>query len=110
MLPIDENLSYKLAARCQDIFPGICCVSKIPELGEGTPDNTVWAYAKTNNMAILTKDKDFIDYWQQFGPPPKVIRLDTGNCRLSILETIIRNNHIKILQFLNNSNNGLLVI
>lgn len=110
MLLIDENLSYKLVERLQTDFPSICCVAKVTALGEGTADEVVWHYAKTNNLAILTKDRDFVEFWQRFGPPPKVILLDIGNCRLSVMETMVRNNKNTIMQFLNSSNNGLQII
>ena len=110
MFLIDENLSWKLVERNSDNFPGVQCVSKTPELGEGTPDEKVWAYAKTCNLAILTKDKDFIDYWKKFGPPPQVRYLNIGNCRLNALEMAIQDNRINIHQCLNSPNDGLLTI
>ncbi|MCJ8270949.1 MAG: DUF5615 family PIN-like protein [Psychrosphaera sp.] len=110
MLLIDENLSYKLVERLQTDFPGICCVAKTPELGEGTADEIVWHYAKTNNLAILTKDRDFVEFWQRFGPPPKVVHLEIGNCRLLVTESLLRNNQATIMQFLLSSQSGLQII
>ncbi|WLQ14385.1 DUF5615 family PIN-like protein [Hahella aquimaris] len=110
MLLIDENLSYKLAARLAGDFPGTIAVAKAPSLGEGTQDPVVWEYAKTNNLVLVTKDKDFVDYWKRFGPPPKVIRLEIGNSRLSNVEQMIINNKNKILHFISSSNDGLLML
>lgn len=110
MLLIDENLSYRLEERLQPDFPGTCSVSRIDDLGEGTADEKVWAYAKNHHLAILTKDKDFVAYWRQFGPPPKVIRLDIGNCRLAALEQHVRYHHAQIIRFLQTPNTGLLII
>lgn len=109
MLLLDENLSYKLVARLIHEFPGIQAVAKVHSLGEGTVDEKVWDYAKTNNLMLVTKDKDFVDYWKRFGPPPKVIKLEIGNCRLSAIESLLKNNRDNITKFLSNSD-GLLVL
>ena len=73
-------------------FPNIQAVAKVQSLGEGTIDEKVWVYAKTNNLMLVTKDKDFVDYWERFGPPPKVIKLKIGNCRISAIESLLKNN------------------
>ncbi|MGI9282254.1 MAG: DUF5615 family PIN-like protein [Endozoicomonas sp.] len=110
MFLIDENLSYKLAARLEDDFMGIEAVSKVTSLGEGSSDEQVWKYAKNHQLAILTRDKDFVDYWSRLGPPPKVIHLIITNSRLSAIESLIKQNRILIHQFLSENNNGLLRI
>jgi predicted nuclease of predicted toxin-antitoxin system len=69
VLLIDENLSYKLAAMLQSDFPGACAVGRV--LGDGTPDKEVWAYAQTNGLAVLTKDKDFVEYWKRMVRRPR---------------------------------------
>lgn len=53
MLLIDENLSYKLAARINGQFPGVVAVSRVEALGEGAPDQNVWDYAKHHNLVCL---------------------------------------------------------
>ena len=58
MLLIDENLSYRLMAKLTSNFPGTVAVAKENSLGEDVSDRKVWEYAKSNNLAILTKDKD----------------------------------------------------
>ena len=90
-------------------FPNIQAVAKVQSLGEGTIDEKVWVYAKTNNLMLVTKDKDFVDYWERFGPPPKVIKLKIGNCRISAIESLLKNNKDKITKFLADSD-GLLVL
>ena len=110
MLLIDENLSYKLAARIRDTFTGTVAVSKIDALGEGAPDQAVWDYAKHHHLAILTKDRDFVEYWSRLGPPPKVIHIKIGNSRLAAIEGFINNNRSAINQFLTQKNSGLLTL
>ena len=72
MLLLDENLSYKLVSRLMHEFSDVQAVVKVKYLGEGTSDERVWGYAKVNNLILITKDKDFVDYWKRFGPPPKI--------------------------------------
>jgi len=111
VLLIDENLSYRLVARLTADFPGTTSVVKQVTLGEGVSDGSVWKYAKINDLAILTKDKDFVDYWKHDGPPPKVIRLKIGNSRLNNIEFLIKNNKTKIFEFIDsNSSQELLLL
>ena len=107
MMLIDENLSYKLAARIRNTFKGTVAVSKIEALGEGAPDQNVWDYAKRHRLAILTKDQDFVEYWARLGPPPKVIHIKMGNSRLAKIESLINDNRVVINQFLTQENSGL---
>ena len=48
-------------------------------------------------------------YWKQFGPPPKVIKLNIGNCRIDAIELLLISNKDQIIQFVA-GNNGLLVL
>jgi predicted nuclease of predicted toxin-antitoxin system len=38
-------------------------------------DRTIWEFAKTNGLAIVSQDSDFADMAALYGPPPKVIWL-----------------------------------
>ena len=109
MLLLDENLSYKLVNKLVGDFPKTQAVVSVLSLGEGTEDQRVWDYAKTNSLALVTKDKDFVDYWKRFGPPPKVIKIEIGNCRISAIELLLKNNKEQIANFLANAE-GLLVL
>ncbi len=109
MLLLDENLSYKLVSRLIHEFPGTQAVAKSNNLGEGTGDERVWKYAKINSLVLVTKDKDFVDYWKRFGPPPKVIKLNIGNCRINAIELLLKSNKEEIIQFVA-GNKGLLVL
>ncbi|WKD50607.1 DUF5615 family PIN-like protein [Microbulbifer spongiae] len=111
MLFIDESLSYRLAARLATEFAGTLAVPKVAVLGEGSRDSRVWEYAQEHNLALLTKDKDFVDYWRRFGPPPKVIRLDIGNnMQVRSIETLMKTNKRRVLEFLAEPKAGLLVL
>lgn len=84
MLLLDENLSPRLAARLDNDYPGI---KHIVHVGLGGEDDYhIWEYAKGNGVAIVPKDKDYIDFSHQHGHPPKIV------------------------VFLNGTQNGLLVL
>ncbi len=106
MLLLDENLSPKLTAKLDGDFPGIKHVLHVGLDNEN--DSRIWKYAKSKGYAIVTKDKDYLVFIGQYGPPPKVIFLTIGNCRSAMLEIHIKTNRGKICAFLDDRDNGLL--
>ena len=77
MFLIDNNISPKLANRLSAYFQNM---AHVVDFGlDAVDDHLVWAFAKTNNFTILTKDTDFIGILNLRGFPPKVIRLNCGN-------------------------------
>ena len=44
-------------------------------------DRAIWAYAKTREWVIVTKDEDFQDLSIRLGSPPQVLWVRLGNCR-----------------------------
>lgn len=109
MLLLDENISYKLAVRISDEFPSTKATSQVGALGEGANDKSVWDYAKANKLVLVTKDKDFVEYWQRFGPPPKVVKLEIGNCRINAIELLLKRNK-QIITLFAGSSDGLLIL
>lgn len=77
MLLFDQNISFKVAKKVQDIFPGAKHLSDLRL--EGLKDMAIWEYAKTNQFCIVTFDFDFIDISTLKGAPPKIIWLRFGN-------------------------------
>ncbi|MDP5210964.1 DUF5615 family PIN-like protein [Microbulbifer sp. 2205BS26-8] len=109
MLLLDENLSYRLAPRLNDIYPGIIAARTAGLLGKKDPD--VWKYATENNLTIVTKDgEDMKDLQRRFGHPPKIIILTLGNCRIAAIEKQLRNRQAEIAAFLDNERRPFLVI
>lgn len=76
-------------------------------LASGT-DNQVWLYAKQKGLAIVSKDKDYLEFAQNRGHPPKVILLTMGNCQVSDIEAFMVFRYTDIINFLNQSKTGLL--
>jgi predicted nuclease of predicted toxin-antitoxin system len=79
-LLIDFNLSPKLLPLITELFNGSQHLQST-NLPRNTPDHVIWQFAKENDFAILTADRDFLDLSARFGPPPKVIRFDSMNYR-----------------------------
>ena len=110
MLLLDEHVSRRLVPRLEPLFPGVQSVELVAELGPAATDRAIWQYAKSHGLAIVTKDKDFVDLMARWGHPPKVVRLTIGNARVSALEEHIRRNRGRISEFLGDPSIGLLTI
>lgn len=87
-LLFDQNLSPKLVTRLADLFPGSCHVQS--EKLECASDDEVWNYARSNALAIVTKDADFNNLSVVRGTPPKIIWLLLGNCTTAQVESVFR--------------------
>ncbi|MBA4312786.1 MAG: hypothetical protein C0417_09170 [Chlorobiaceae bacterium] len=66
----------------------------VSELADGIqlPDETLWQYAKKENLIVISKDRDFSDFSLLRGSPPQVLYINVGNCSndrlLLILERV----------------------
>ena len=88
LLLFDQNLSYKLVHRLEDLYPGSTHV-KAENLDKAS-DTEVWSFASKNGFTIVSQDGDFFDLGVLKGAPPKVIWLRCGNTSTSNIETILR--------------------
>ena len=68
-LLLDENLSPRLIACIDDLYPGSSHV-KACGLGSAS-DDEVWRYAIDNGFAIVSEDSDFSERSVLRGAPPK---------------------------------------
>jgi predicted nuclease of predicted toxin-antitoxin system len=87
-LLIDENISYRLVKKVEDIFPDSQQVKRLGLLGK--EDYIIWNYAKKNDFVILTQDDDYIELSQLLGYPPKVILLRTGSISTEELAGLLK--------------------
>jgi predicted nuclease of predicted toxin-antitoxin system len=108
MLLFDQNLSPKLAKYFDDSFKGSQHLQDL-EL-ETSDDFVVWDYAKSNDFTIVTKDSDFNNIVALYGFPPKVIWLRRGNCSTILIKQLIYEQRDIIVDFINDSENGILSI
>ena len=107
-LLFDENLSRRLVARLSDLFPGS---SHVVVAGlQQKPDIAIWEYAKLHGFAIVTADADFYELSTSLGPPPKVIWLRGCDYPTDAAEELIRNRAIRLAQFLQADDQGVLVL
>ena len=107
-LLFDENLSRRLVRRLDDLFPGSTHVA-YEELLQN-PDVSIWEYAKAEGFAIVTADADFHELSITFGPPPKVIWLRGCDYPTAVAEELIRSQAIRVFEFLQNEDQGVLVL
>ena len=87
-LLFDQNISFRLIQKIEDIFPGS---KQVRELGlEDSADIEIFNFAKRNEFTIVTFDSDFFDLNTLYGFPPKIIWLRTGNTTTSNLDSLLR--------------------
>ncbi|MEI7576811.1 MAG: DUF5615 family PIN-like protein [Armatimonadota bacterium] len=78
ILWLDAHLSPALATGLETALG--CKVVPIRDLGlRESSDLEIFASAKLNESIILTKDSDFAELVQRFGPPPSIIWIRSGN-------------------------------
>jgi len=87
-LLFDENLSHHLVELLADCYPDSCHV-RVAGLGR-VDDGVVWDYAAAQGLTIVSKDADFHQRSLVFGPPPKVVWVQIGNCSTSEIEDVLR--------------------
>jgi predicted nuclease of predicted toxin-antitoxin system len=97
-LLFDHNVSPWLCRSLADLFPGSIHVRDVG-LREAD-DATIWDYAATHSLAIVTKDADFRQRSFLLGFPPKIVWLRSGNCSTKTIEDLLRTRFADIQGFL----------
>lgn len=77
-LLFDQNLSPSLPRRLEREFPGSLHVREVGLAG--ADDATIWNYALTHGLTVVSKDSDFQQRSLLLGAPPKFVWLRIGNC------------------------------
>src|SRR3989304_2273414 len=102
-LLFDQNLSFKLCARLEDLFPGS---SQVRLLGLAEADDRVlWQHAKANDFILVSQDSDFADMAGLYGPPPQIIGLRCGNQPTEAIEKLLRQ-HVEAIAAFEQDNNA----
>ena len=96
-LLLDQNLSYKLIASLDPVFPGTSHVLRLNL--DQTPDTELREYAAQHGFTLLTKNTDLVDLCVFRGAPPKIIWLRLGNCRTAVAREVLDRNEDRILAF-----------
>lgn len=88
-LLLDQNLSHRLVSALEDVFPGSLHVRL---LGMAEADDlTIWNYASSQDLVIVTQDSDYSDWNKLRGAPPKIVWLRCGNASFAQIEQKLRN-------------------
>lgn len=96
-LLFDQNLSHKLRASLNDVFPDS---EHVRSAGLDTAtDSIVWRYAATGGYIFVTQDSDFAEMAALYGPPPKIIWLRCGNVPTQRIGEMLRQNAAAIENF-----------
>jgi predicted nuclease of predicted toxin-antitoxin system len=74
---IDANLPVKISIWENERFV------HVSNIDPSWDDEAIWQYAKTNNLTIISKDKDFLVYQLLKGSPPKIVHIKFGNLKLN---------------------------
>lgn len=84
----DAQLSPAIAIWISRNFPFSSIAVRDLGLRDAT-DLEIFQAAKRANVVVMTKDKDFINLLDRFGPPPQVIWLTCGNTSNTKLQEIL---------------------
>jgi len=86
---IDAQLSPALAAWITENFSDIKATA-VRDLGlRDAEDPVIFFSARTADVAVMTKDSDFVELQQRNGAPPKIIWVACGNTSNAKLKSIL---------------------
>ena len=85
---IDAQISPAIALWIRQNFP-IDAIA-LRDIGlRDAEDEEIFIAAKSANVVVMTKDSDFLDLLDRFGPPPQVLWLTCGNTSNAHLKQIL---------------------
>ena len=96
-LLFDQNLSFKLCSKLDDLFPGS---AQVRQLGlDQSDDEVIWDCARSNDFLLVSQDADFAELVAIKGSPPKLLWLRCGNQPTVVIENLLRQNAAQIAAF-----------
>lgn len=104
----DQNLSPRLVNSLADLFPDSMHVRDLAMAR--ADDDRVWAFAAKHGCARVSKDSDFVQRALLQGPPPETIWLRCGNCSTDTIESLLREHHASLCDFLEDEAASCLVL
>jgi predicted nuclease of predicted toxin-antitoxin system len=63
-------------------------------------DQEIFQAAKAADCVVMTKDRDFLNLLDQFGPPPTIVWLTCGNTSNAALKDLLSKTLIKAMDLL----------
>ena len=105
-LLFDQNFSPNLTKALQDLFPESIHVRDVGL--DSASDEAIWIYAKDQAFAIISKDADFRHLGFAYGPPPKFVWIQRGNCTTGDIEALLRERSGEVSAFCENDSEVVL--
>lgn len=107
-LLFDQNLSRRLPGLLAAEFPGS---EHVLLAGlSNSDDREIWNYAVVRQLAILSKDSDFVEMSATLGHPPKVVWLRVGNRSTRAVTSLLQPRTDDIHAFLMDPTKALLAL
>lgn len=107
-LLFDQNLSPRLVAAIDDLYPGS---THVRDLGlQAAGDDVVWERAAKEDFVLVSKDSDFHQRSFLYGSPPKVVWIRLGNCKTADIEAVLRARHHDIVAFVADTDAAFLAL
>jgi predicted nuclease of predicted toxin-antitoxin system len=107
-LLLDQNISHQRVESLASFYPGS---SHVRLLGlKAADDESIWAFAREHDFAIVSKDSDFYQRSLLSGFPPKVIWIRRGNCKTDAIGQILREQHSHIERFHRDKHHAYLIL
>ena len=107
-LLFDENVSHKLVGILAHEFLGC---AQVRDIGlRAAEDTQIWDHARTQGLAIVSKDTDFRERSYVEGFPPKIIWLDVGNAGTATIATLLRGERDRIARFETSEETSVLIL
>lgn len=96
---IDAQLPPALAPWINDAFS--VQAFSIQRLGlQNAEDERIFSAARDVNAVVITKDQDFVQLLNQFGPPPQIVWITCGNTSNTQMREILRQTFHEVLLLL----------
>jgi predicted nuclease of predicted toxin-antitoxin system len=107
-LLLDQHLSWRLGTL---LIPAFEAVAHVRALGLAESDDAeIFAWARTHDHAVVTKDADFSDLVVRHGPPPLVVWLRLGNAGTERLAAVLVAHRHRLELEARNSQTGLVIL
>jgi predicted nuclease of predicted toxin-antitoxin system len=100
---IDAQLSPALAAWVNRTYDDIHAQSVRAVGLRDAEDEEIFQAARDANIIVMSKDSDFLNLLDRYGPPPKVIWITCGNTSNQRMRTILRQTLLPAVEMLEGS-------
>jgi len=100
---IDAQLSPALAAWVNRTYDDIHAQSVRAVGLRDAEDEEIFQAAREANVIVMSKDSDFLNLLDRYGPPPQVIWVTCGNTSNERMRTILRQTLLPAVEMLEGS-------